>query len=84
MATMFLTREPDPALGGRRPVPDRVGLVAVVPMQRWEAVYPLGPLRVNGSGSAKDTTAAAETPADRHRLPARADGGGARFHYGVP
>ena len=85
MATMFLTREPEPALGAKRPVPDRVGLVAVVPMQRWEAVYPLGPLRANGSGSAKDSTAASGDSRLTGIVYLREQmDGGARFHYGIP
>lgn len=42
MAKMFLTRECDRFLGATSNIPDRVGLTATEPMQRWEARFPIG------------------------------------------
>ncbi|MCG8457133.1 MAG: hypothetical protein MI919_12705, partial [Holophagales bacterium] len=48
LGDIFLTAEADPFLGFRGPIPDRVGLTTVAPMERWESIFPLGRVRSRG------------------------------------
>lgn len=49
MGHIYLTRQTDRFLGLERPVADRVDLAVLEPLQRWEALYPVGRLRGAGA-----------------------------------
>jgi hypothetical protein len=53
MKHTYVTMQNNPFMGSRGPVPDRVPLTEIEPMQRWEAIYALpvprrGPARLRG------------------------------------
>jgi hypothetical protein len=85
MRAMFLTRESAPNLGRDEPTADRVSLTEREPMQRWEALYPLGAAPCCGDTQWEGVVYVCEDYLyRRHRFAEKDTVGGARFHYGLP